>query len=93
MLRANERLLPELVKSPLLRDVSKSTLLHADLHMRNIFVSETRPFGIIAIIDWQSTAVGPAFMFANETPDFASRQVEDGDEDEDDTDEEHSEPL
>jgi hypothetical protein len=92
ILHAGERLLPELAKSPLLRDVSKSTLLHADLHMRNIFISETRPFGITAIIDWQSTSVEPAFMFANETPDFASRQIEDEDEDEDDTNEESPEP-
>jgi hypothetical protein len=92
ILHANERLLPELAKSPLLRAVSKPTLLHADLHMRNIFISETRPFGITAIIDWQSTAVEPAFMYANETPDFASRQVEDEDEDEDDTNEESPDP-
>jgi hypothetical protein len=92
ILHANERLLPELVKGPLLRDVSKPTLLHADLNMRNIFISETRPFGITAIIDWQNTSVEPAFMFANETPDFASRQIEDEDEYEDDTNEEHPDP-
>ena len=86
VLRANEKLLPELMNSPLVRDISKPTLLHAELHLRNIFVSETRPFNITAIIDWQSTAVEPAFIQANETPDFANRQVEDQDEDEEDPD-------
>jgi len=56
--------------------------MHADLHMKNIFVSEARPFDITAIIDWQGTTVEPAFMYANETPDCASRQIEDEDEDE-----------
>jgi hypothetical protein len=80
ILRANEKILPELIKNPVLRDVSKPTLLHADLNMRNIFISETRPFEITGIIDWQSTAVEPAFMYANETPDFACRAVESEDE-------------
>jgi hypothetical protein len=75
-------MLPELAKSPLVRDISKPTLLHADLHLRNIFVSETSPFDITAIIDWQSTAVEPAFIQANEMPGFASREIEDEDEDE-----------
>jgi hypothetical protein len=77
ILGANEKVLPELIKSPSVRDVSKLTLLHVDLHLRNIFVSETAPFDITAIIDWQSTAVEPAFIHANETPDSASREVED----------------
>jgi hypothetical protein len=81
ILRTNEKIIPELIKNPVLRDVSKPTLLHADLNMRNIFISETRPFEITGIIDWQSTAVEPAFMYASETPNFASRQAEDEDED------------
>jgi hypothetical protein len=83
ILRANEKVLPELIESSLVRDVSKPTLLHADLHLRNIFVSETSPFDTTAIIDWQGTAVDPAFVQANETPDFASREVEDEGEGED----------
>ena len=75
-------MLPELAKNPIVRDVSRPTLLHADLHLRNIFVSDTTPFDITSIIDWQSTAVETAFIQANETPDFASREVEDEDEDE-----------
>jgi hypothetical protein len=73
--------MPELTKSSLVRDVSTPTLLHADLHMRNIFVSEAAPFDMTGIIDWQGTAVEPAFIYADETPDFASREVEDEDED------------
>lgn len=51
--------------------------------MRNIFVPETRPYDITAIIDWQNTNVEPTFIHANETPDFASRQIEDEDQDQD----------
>jgi hypothetical protein len=51
--------------------------------MRNIFVSEADPSHITAIIDWQSTAVEPAFIYANETPGFVNRQVEDEDEEDD----------
>jgi hypothetical protein len=85
ILRIHEKMLPELAKSPLVRDVSKPTLLHADLNLRNIFVSETTPFDITAIIDWQSTAVEPAFGQASETPDFARREVEDEDQNDDET--------
>jgi hypothetical protein len=91
ILGANEKMLPELIENPLVRDVSKPTLLHADLHLRNIFVSKTAPFDITAIIDWQSTTVEPAFIQANETPDFASREVEE-DESEDEDEDESSQP-
>ncbi|KAM0742212.1 hypothetical protein ACQRIT_002389 [Beauveria bassiana] len=40
--------------------------------MRNIFVSADDPTIITGLIDWQSTSVEPAFIYANETPDFAA---------------------
>ncbi|KAM3452511.1 hypothetical protein MY3296_004535 [Beauveria thailandica] len=40
--------------------------------MRNIFVSADDPTIITGLIDWQSTSVEPAFIYANETPDFAT---------------------
>jgi hypothetical protein len=52
--------------------VARPTLLHADLHKRNIFVSDSEPSKITGIIDWQSTSIEPAFIYANETPDFAT---------------------
>lgn len=81
VLSANEAILAELVKSPLLQGISKPTLLHADLHMRNIFVSDNEPTKITALIDWQATAVEPAFMYANRTPDLATQPFESEDPD------------
>ena len=46
------------------------TLLHPDIHKRNIFVSGEDPCQVTAIIDWQSTSIEPAFVYANYTPDF-----------------------
>jgi hypothetical protein len=50
--------------------VALHTLLHPDIHKRNIFVSEEDPSQVIAIIDWRSTSIEPAFVYANHTPDF-----------------------
>jgi hypothetical protein len=45
-------------------------LLHPDLNKRNIFVSRDDPTKITALIDWQSTCIEPAFVYANESPDL-----------------------
>jgi hypothetical protein len=50
-------------------------LLHPDLNARNIFVDPENPTKILGIIDWQSTAIEPAFAHALETPDFAEEQL------------------
>ncbi|OAL34360.1 hypothetical protein AYO20_06413 [Fonsecaea nubica] len=47
------------------------TLLHPDLHKRNIFVSKDDPTVVTGIIDWQSASVEPAFWYADHIPDFA----------------------
>ncbi|KAI7028389.1 hypothetical protein KC355_g1 [Hortaea werneckii] len=83
LLNVNEKILSELVKSPSLKDSSTPTLLHADLHRRNIFVSSTEPAEVTAIIDWQATAVEPAFMYGYETPDLAMRYSGNGDSNDD----------
>jgi hypothetical protein len=51
----------------------KKTLLHPDLHKRNIFVSDDDPTIITSIIDWQSICIEPAFAFASDTPDLVNR--------------------
>jgi hypothetical protein len=61
-----------LAKSPIIQNVAGPTLLHPDIHKRNIFVSEEDPSLVTAIIDWQHTSIEPAFVYANETPDFVS---------------------
>jgi hypothetical protein len=57
------------------QDASKPLLFHPDLHARNLFVDPDDPTKILSIIDWQSTAIEPAFIHANETPDFAEEPV------------------
>ncbi len=49
-----------------------ATLCHADLHKRNIFVSDEDPSVITGIIDWQSSSIEPAFEYADYVPDFAA---------------------
>ena len=63
----------ELIKDPDIQNAAAPILLHQDLHKRNIFVSEEDHTIITGIIDWQSSSVNPAFMHANEVPDFAAR--------------------
>jgi hypothetical protein len=67
-----EAVLYDLIKEPQVQRVARPTLLHADLHERNIFVFDSEPSKITGIIDWQSTSIEPAFIYADETPDFAT---------------------
>lgn len=54
-----------------IQNTAAPTLLHPDLHKRNIFVSNDDPTIITSIIDWQSSAIEPAFWYVDEIPDFA----------------------
>jgi aminoglycoside phosphotransferase (APT) family kinase protein len=47
-----------------LQQNSRPTLWHTDLHMGNIFVSETEPSKIVCLIDWQSISLSPLFLQA-----------------------------
>lgn len=49
--------------SSLERD-SRPILWHTDLHMGNIFVSESEPSKIVSLIDWQSTSTSSIFLQA-----------------------------
>lgn len=70
LLKINEKVIPELIKSPLIQDLAIPTFHHADLNKRNIFVSKDDPTFITSVIDWQSTSIEPTFMYAKETPDL-----------------------
>ncbi|KAH7371718.1 kinase-like domain-containing protein [Pyrenochaeta sp. MPI-SDFR-AT-0127] len=70
LLDISNTIIQELIKFPIIKDVAGPILLHPDIHKRNIFVSEDNPSCITAIIDWQSTSIEPAFVYANYTPDF-----------------------
>jgi hypothetical protein len=71
LLNISEKVIDELIKAPIIQQVASPTLLHPDLHKRNIYVSEEDPSCVTAIIDWQSTSIEPTFVYANETPDLA----------------------
>ncbi|KAL8864900.1 MAG: hypothetical protein Q9198_009575 [Flavoplaca austrocitrina] len=58
------KLLPYLAGSPILQQIAKPVLWHTDLHMGNIFVSETDHSQIVSIIDWQHTSISPHFLQA-----------------------------
>ncbi|TVY49459.1 hypothetical protein LOCC1_G000575 [Lachnellula occidentalis] len=55
-------LIERLESSLSLEQNSRPTLWHTDLHMGNIFVSETEPSKIVSLIDWQSISVSPLFL-------------------------------
>ncbi|KAI4100052.1 MAG: hypothetical protein L6R37_005692 [Teloschistes peruensis] len=62
----------KLSKDPRVMGTAAPTLYHADLHKRNIFVSDDDPTVITGLIDWQSSSIGPAFQYADKLPDFAA---------------------
>ncbi|RHZ51662.1 uncharacterized protein CDV56_102806 [Aspergillus thermomutatus] len=62
----------KLVKDKRIQDAATPALLHPDFHKRNIYVSAEGPTIITGVIDWESTSIEPAFIYANETPDFAA---------------------
>ncbi|KAL8967251.1 MAG: hypothetical protein Q9197_005527, partial [Variospora fuerteventurae] len=62
----------KLSEDPRIRETAAPALYHADLHKRNIFVSDDDPTIITDFIDWQSSSIEPAFEYADETPDFAA---------------------
>lgn len=47
-------------------------LMHADYNKRNIYISPDDPTIITGLIDWQLTCIEPAFIYSQNTPDFAT---------------------
>ncbi|EDN08148.1 predicted protein [Histoplasma mississippiense (nom. inval.)] len=80
LLKISEEMMQRLVEDKRIQDAATPTLLHPDFHMRNIFVSAEEQTLITGIIDWQSTSIEPAFIYANETPDFAALPEEPGED-------------
>ena len=78
-----------LTNTEIVENASGPILFHPDFHTRNIFVDSEDHTKITGIIDWQSAAVEPAFVFAAETPDFAE-DLPDDEEAKDITAEEHA---
>lgn len=72
LLNAGRGVVQKLAKDPRIRGAATATLCHADLHKRNIFVSDEDPSVITDLIDWQSSSIEPAFEYADRIPDFAA---------------------
>ena len=72
LLSVGRDVIHQLSEDPRIRETAAPTLYHADLHKRNIFVSDDDPTIITNLIDWQSSSIEPAFEYADETPDFAA---------------------
>ncbi|GIJ86705.1 hypothetical protein Asppvi_005598 [Aspergillus pseudoviridinutans] len=62
----------KLIKDKRMQDAATPALLHPDFHKRNIYVSAQDPTVMTGVLDWQSASIEPAFIYANETPDFAA---------------------
>jgi hypothetical protein len=71
LLETSSKALKVIGETTAFQDSFSPLLFHPDLHARNIFVDPDDPSKILGIIDWQSAAVEPAFVHAQETPDFA----------------------
>ncbi|KAI4115641.1 MAG: hypothetical protein LQ338_007826, partial [Usnochroma carphineum] len=72
LLKFGRDVIHKLSEDPRIRDAAAPTLYHADLHKRNIFVSDDDPTIVTGLIDWQSSSIEPAFEYAGDTPDFAA---------------------
>ncbi|KFY39085.1 hypothetical protein V495_06163 [Pseudogymnoascus sp. VKM F-4514 (FW-929)] len=75
LLESSREVMQKLVEDTRIQDAAIPTLLHADFHKRNIYVSAEDPTVITGLIDLQSTSIEPAFIYANETPDFAAPPI------------------
>ena len=76
LLNIAHKTIQTLIDQDSIRRAGAPLLSHPDLHTRNIFVRPEDPTVITGIIDWQSAAVEPAYVFAAETPDFAAELPE-----------------
>ena len=71
ILETSSKALKVIAEVTAFQDSFSPLLFHPDLHARNIFVDPDDPTKILRITDWQSAAVEPAFVHAQETSDFA----------------------
>ena len=72
LLDVGRKVIRKLSQDLRIEKAAAATLGHADLHKRNIFVSNEDPTVITDFIDWQSFSIEPAFEYAYETPDFTT---------------------
>lgn len=71
LLKSSQQVMQKLIEDQRIEDAATPVLLHPDFNKRNIYVAAEEPTVITGIIEWQSASIEPAFIYANETPDFA----------------------
>jgi hypothetical protein len=71
LLRDGQLVLRTMSQDLRIREVAAPALLHQDLNVRNIIVSQDDPTITTCFIDWQSTSLSPVFSGAVVRPDFA----------------------
>ncbi|QKX58871.1 uncharacterized protein TRUGW13939_05999 [Talaromyces rugulosus] len=90
LLETSQQVMQKLIVNKSIQNAATPALLHPDFHKRNIYVSAEDPTVITGVIDWQSASIEPAFIYANETPDFAAvRKYPEGNTFENEQDEHH----
>lgn len=72
LLGISQEVMETLIEDGRIQEAASPVLLHPELNKRNIYVSAEDPTIVTGLIDWQSASVEPAFIYANETPDFAT---------------------
>ncbi|CAG8395357.1 unnamed protein product [Penicillium salamii] len=72
LLEISKKVMEKLMKDERAQNAAAPVLVHPDYHKRNIYVSEEDPTTITGLIDWKSASVEPAFLYADESPDFAA---------------------
>ncbi|KAJ5326654.1 uncharacterized protein N7506_009756 [Penicillium brevicompactum] len=72
LLKTSREVMQKLIEDKRIVDAAAPVLLHSDFHKRNIYVSAKELTVITGLIDWQSASIEPAFIYDNETPDFAT---------------------
>ena len=72
LLKTSREVMQKLIEDKRIVDAAAPVLLHPDFHKRDIYVSAKEPTVITSLIDWQSASIEPAFIYDNETPDFAT---------------------
>jgi aminoglycoside phosphotransferase (APT) family kinase protein len=74
LLRATAELMKFFDSNTPIQQFLQPAIWHTDLHLGNIFVSESGPPKILSFIDWQSVSISPLFLQAR-WPVFSSRQM------------------
>ena len=61
-----------MIEDKRIEDATIPALIHPGFYKRNIYVSAEELTAITGLIDWQPTSIEPAFIYANEIPDFTT---------------------